>query len=105
MNAEKILKAEKSPALCVLLADAEYKYANDISLVCLMHCKYPGSDEVSRLAVADLWEVLMQRASLEGTPVFLVGGKPNVLAEIEQKLCSQWNVNLVDSQDGYFKPK
>jgi UDP-N-acetyl-D-mannosaminouronate:lipid I N-acetyl-D-mannosaminouronosyltransferase len=46
----------------------------------------------------------MQRAGREGTPVFLVGGKPEVLAETEQKLRSQWNVNLVGSQDGYFKP-
>ena len=46
----------------------------------------------------------MQRAGREGTPVFLVGGKPGVLAETEQKLRSQWNVNLVGSQDGYFKP-
>ncbi len=33
------------------------------------------------------------------------GGKPSVLAETEQKLRSQWNVNLVGSQDGYFKPE
>lgn len=58
MNAEKILKAEKSPALCALLADAEYKYADGISLVRLMRRKYPGA-EVSCLAGADLWEVLM----------------------------------------------
>lgn len=104
MNAEKILKAEKSPALCALLADAEYKYADGISLVRSMRRKYPGA-EVSRLAGADLWEVLMQRAGRESTPVFLIGGKPNVLAETEQKLRSQWNVNLVGSQDGYFKPE
>jgi len=58
INTENILKAEKSPALRALLADAEYKYADGISLVRSMRRKYPGA-EVARLACADLWEVLM----------------------------------------------
>ena len=103
MNAEKILKAEEDPALHALLDEAEYKYADGISMVRSIRRKYPAAD-VSRVAGADLWEALMQRAGREGTPVFLVGGKPGVLAETEQKLRSQWNVNLVGSQDGYFKP-
>lgn len=41
----------------------------------------------------------------EGTTVFLVGGKPEVLAQTEAKLRNQWNVNIVGSQDGYFKPE
>lgn len=47
----------------------------------------------------------MARAGAEGTPVFLIGGKPEVLAQTEQKLRRQWNVNIVGSQDGYFKPE
>lgn len=39
----------------------------------------------------------MERAGAEGTPVFLIGGKPEVLAQTEQKLRSQWNVNIVGS--------
>ncbi|VFS68548.1 Putative N-acetylmannosaminyltransferase [Kluyvera cryocrescens] len=42
------------------------------------------------------------RAGAEGTPVFLIGGKPEVLAETAAKLRQQWNVNLVGTQDGYF---
>ncbi len=38
----------------------------------------------------------------EGTPVFLVGGKPEILEQTESKLRSQWNVNIVGSQNGYF---
>lgn len=104
MNAEKILKAETDPGLHALLDEAEYKYADGISMVRSIRRKYPGA-EVSRVAGADLWEALMQRAGQEGTPVFLVGGKPAVLAETEQKLRSQWNVNLVGTQDGYFTPE
>lgn len=34
-----------------------------------------------------------------------MGGKPEVLAQTEAKLRNQWNVNIVGSQDGYFKPE
>ncbi len=44
----------------------------------------------------------MARAGQEGTPVFLIGGKPEVLAQTEAKLRAQWRVNIVGSQDGYF---
>lgn len=44
----------------------------------------------------------MQRAGREGTPVFLIGGKPEVLIQTEEKLRQLWQVNIVGSQDGYF---
>ena len=44
----------------------------------------------------------MARAGAQGTPVFLIGGKPEVLAQTEQQLRQRWNVNIVGSQDGYF---
>ena len=47
----------------------------------------------------------MERAGQEGTPVFLVGGKPQVLNETAAKLRQQWQVNIVGEQDGYFTPE
>lgn len=38
----------------------------------------------------------------ENTPVFLIGGKPEILRQTEEKLRKQWNVDIVGSQDGYF---
>ena len=64
--------------------------------------KFPQA-RVDRVAGADLWEALMERAGREGTPVFLLGGKPDVLEETEDKLRKQWQVNIVGSQDGYFR--
>jgi len=101
INAEKILTAEREPAVSALISDAEYKYADGISVVRSIRKKYPGA-QVSRVAGADLWEALMQRAGREGTPVFLVGGKPEILAQTEEKLRTQWQVNIVGRQDGYF---
>jgi UDP-N-acetyl-D-mannosaminouronate:lipid I N-acetyl-D-mannosaminouronosyltransferase len=43
------------------------------------------------------------RALALGTPVFLIGGKPEVLAQTE-RLRQRWKVNIVGSQDGYFTP-
>lgn len=101
INAEKMLTLEDNAEVRALINDAEFKYADGISVVRSVRKKYPEAD-VSRVAGADLWEALMVRAGAEGTPVFLIGGKPEVLAETAQKLRQQWNVNLVGTQDGYF---
>ncbi|WP_151995954.1 lipopolysaccharide N-acetylmannosaminouronosyltransferase [Buttiauxella massiliensis] len=102
INAEKILSAERDQQVRVLIDNAEYKYADGISVVRSIRKKFAGA-VVSRVPGADLWEALMQRAGGEGTPVFLIGGKPEILAQTEAKLRKQWNVNIVGSQDGYFK--
>ncbi|MCS2169001.1 lipopolysaccharide N-acetylmannosaminouronosyltransferase [Scandinavium sp. TWS1a] len=101
INAEKVLAAEDNAEVRTLIDAAEFKYADGISVVRSIRKKYPKAN-VSRVAGADLWEALMARAGAEGTPVFLIGGKPEVLAQTEAKLRQQWNVNIVGSQDGYF---
>lgn len=104
INAEKILTAESDPLLHELISEAEFKYADGISVVRSIRKKYPDA-EVNRVAGADLWEALMAQAGREGTPVFLIGGKPQVLAQTCEQLRSRWGVNIVGSQDGYFKPE
>ncbi len=104
INAEKVLTIESQPDIAELIGHAEYKYADGISIVRSIRRKYPQA-KVSRIAGADLWEGLMQRAGQEGTPVFLIGGKPDVLEQTEAKLRAQWNVNIVGSQSGFFTPE
>ncbi|MGO3414072.1 MAG: lipopolysaccharide N-acetylmannosaminouronosyltransferase [Kluyvera intermedia] len=101
INAEKMLTLEDDAEVKTLINAAEFKYADGISVVRSVNKKYPNAN-VSRVAGADLWEALMARAGAEGTPVFLIGGKPDVLAETTEKLRQQWSVNLVGTQDGYF---
>lgn len=103
INAEKVLTAEDNPQVKALIEAAEFKYADGISVVRSIRKKFPQA-QVSRVAGADLWEALMAQAGREGTPVFLVGGKPEVLAQTQAKLRAQWNVNIVGSQEGYFNP-
>lgn len=104
INAEKMLAIEDNAEVKSLIEAAEFKYADGISVVRSIRKKFPQA-QVSRVAGADLWEALMARAGQDGTPVFLIGGKLDVLAQTEQKLRAQWNVNIVGSQDGYFKPE
>lgn len=103
INAEKVLTAENDAEISRLINDAEYKYADGISIVRSIGKKYPQA-QVSRIAGADLWEALMERAGREGTPVFLIGGRPDILEQTQDKLRRRWNVNIVGSQDGYFTP-
>lgn len=103
INAEKVLSAEADAAVYQLINAAEYKYADGISVIRSIRKKYPQA-RVSRIAGADLWEALMERAGREGTPVFLVGGQPGILAQTVEKLRKQWRVNIVGSQDGFFAP-
>ena len=70
-----MLAVEDNPEVRALIEAAEFKYADGISVVRSLR---KNTQAVSRVAGADLWEALMQRAGAEGTPVFLVGGKPEV---------------------------
>ncbi|HDS1115220.1 TPA: lipopolysaccharide N-acetylmannosaminouronosyltransferase, partial [Pluralibacter gergoviae] len=61
INAEKVLTSEDNPEVRALISDAEFKYADGISVVRSIRKKYPQAN-VSRVAGADLWEALMARA-------------------------------------------
>lgn len=102
INAEKMLVVEDDVEVRALIQNAEFKYADGISVVRSLRARYPEA-KLSRVAGADLWEALMARAGEESTPVFLLGGKPEVLAQTEEKLRGRWNVNIVGTQDGYFQ--
>lgn len=103
INAEKVLASERDAQLRTLIKEADYKYADGVSIEASIRRKYPAA-RVKRVPGADLWEALMQRAGKLGTPVFLIGGKEAVLSQTEDKLRKQWNVNIVGSQNGYFTP-
>ncbi|MGL4860279.1 MAG: lipopolysaccharide N-acetylmannosaminouronosyltransferase [Enterobacteriaceae bacterium] len=103
INPEKMITAEQEPELRALIEQVEFRYADGINIVRAIRRTYPGA-QIERVAGADLWQALMQQAGEKGTPVFLIGGKPEVLAEVEKRLAA-WQVNIVGSQDGYFSPQ
>lgn len=70
INAEKLLTAEDNPEVRALIAAAEFKYADGISVVRSIRKKFPQA-QVSRVAGADLWEALMARAGKKARRYFL----------------------------------
>lgn len=84
-----------------MIDEAEFNYADGISVVQSIRKKYPNY-KIERIAGADLWETLMQRAGALNVPVFLVGSSADTLTKVEAKL-AQWKVNIVGRQNGYFK--
>lgn len=101
INAEKMLTRESDAQVAELIDDARFCYPDGISVVRAIRKKYPQA-RLSRIAGADLWEGIMARAGHQGSKVFLLGGKPDVLQQTADKLQQQWQVNIVDMQDGYF---
>lgn len=101
INAEKVIISEQTPELAQFLSESEFNYADGISVVYSIKKKYPNI-EIERIAGADLWEILMQKAGKLNIPVFLVGSSPETLELVAEKL-TKWNVNIVGLQDGYFK--
>ena len=62
INAEKVMAADRDARLReLMLQEGNCNYADGISVVCSIRRKYPGA-QVERIAGADLWEALMQRA-------------------------------------------
>ncbi|WP_301098199.1 lipopolysaccharide N-acetylmannosaminouronosyltransferase [Otariodibacter sp.] len=101
INAEKIIISESNPIIRDILHNAEYNYADGISIVLSIKKKYPEYADIERVAGADLWVGLMEKASQFNTPVFLVGAQAVTLAQTNEKLV-QMGVNIVGTQDGYF---
>lgn len=101
INAEKVILSEKNPQLRQVIEAAEFNYADGISIVKSIRKKYPMAD-LERIAGADLWETLMQKAGELGVPVFLLGSSPETLKSVEAKL-AKWNVRIVSSHHGFFE--
>lgn len=101
INAEKVIISEQNAQMHRLLLNAEYKYADGISIVCAIRRKYPQYQQIERIAGVELWEALLIGGINYNLPVFLVGGDEIVLAQTAKKL-RQLGVRIVGMQDGYF---
>ncbi|EQA05875.1 lipopolysaccharide N-acetylmannosaminouronosyltransferase [Glaesserella parasuis] len=101
INAEKIMIYQEDNEMKRLLEEAEYKYADGISVVCTIRSKYPKYSKIERIAGADLWERLMAELGECCLPVFLVGSSEDTLQATAMKL-QEWQVKVVGTQNGYF---
>lgn len=101
INAEKIIVSEKQPEVREFLQQAEYNYADGMSIVFSIKKKYPQISEIERIAGVDLWQALMKRAATLEIPVFLIGSDEETLYTVKARLINL-GVKIVDCQQGYF---
>lgn len=100
INPEKVMKARQDPAIKAMLNNAELRYADGMGVVKVMRKKLGKA--VQRVPGCETWEAIMARAASKNVPVFLIGAKPEVLAQTKQKLEAN-GVPVVGAVDGYFK--
>lgn len=100
INPEKVMKAQEDASIRDMLNDAEIRYADGMGVVKAMQKKL--GQPVQRVPGCETWEAIMYRAAAKQVPVFLIGAKPEVLAQTQAKLTSA-GVQVVGCQDGYFK--
>lgn len=99
VNAEKVVAAQTDPALRRVLQEAEFPYADGVSIVRSIRRKY--GVELRRIPGVDLWQAMMRRAGREGTTVFLLGGRPEVLHAVHRRVRDEWGVRVVGAEHGY----
>lgn len=100
INPEKILTAMENPAILAVIRQADIRYADGIGVVKVMRKRLKR--QVERIPGCELWQALMTRAARYQTPVYLVGAKPEVLAQTKTKLLAE-GVKVVGATDGYFQ--
>lgn len=100
INPEKVMKAREDANLMATLQSATFRFADGIGVVWALRNK--GAKQAARIPGCEFWIALMQKAGQLHQPVFLVGAKPEVLNQVQDKLISFFSVNVVGKQDGFF---
>nr|WP_200897583.1 WecB/TagA/CpsF family glycosyltransferase [Arsukibacterium ikkense] len=99
INPEKVLSAANNSQLRDVIAAADIRYADGIGVVKAIRRRL--GRHVERIPGCELWQALMLRAAQFQVPVFIVGAKPEVLAQTRTQLIAG-GTKLVGAVDGYF---
>ncbi|MCL1040924.1 WecB/TagA/CpsF family glycosyltransferase [Shewanella marisflavi] len=101
INPEKILASLEDINVRNAILDSDIRYLDGIGAVKLAESK--SNMKLVRIPGCELWERLMEVAGSRQASVFLLGSSLDVVVETKKKLESQYNVNVVGFNDGYFK--
>ncbi len=64
-----------------------------------------GTDRPANLNGTDLFPLICERAAVEGTGIFLLGGLPGIADRAAAWACDQWpSLRIRGTHDGYFDP-
>lgn len=100
INPEKIMLARKDASVRNTLQSADFRFADGIGVILAMRIKSKSS--IERVPGCDLWEKIQARAALHKIPVYLIGGRKDVIEKTAAQLVSQYQSNIVGQRDGYF---
>jgi N-acetylglucosaminyldiphosphoundecaprenol N-acetyl-beta-D-mannosaminyltransferase len=101
VNAAKMVKLRQDVHLRDSLLDCDILLADGQSVVWasrLLRAPLP-----ERVAGIDLFERLLEVGARDGWSVYLLGAKPDVLAQLRHRLAARWPaLKIAGSHDGYF---
>ncbi|MER2132667.1 MAG: WecB/TagA/CpsF family glycosyltransferase [Carnobacterium inhibens] len=100
-NPEIVMYAKKDPNYMSLIKEADYVIADGIGII--KGSKMLGTPIVERVAGYDLMLALLEEANQQGSRVYLLGAKEDVLQSTVVKVKKLYpSINLVGSRNGYF---
>ncbi|WP_034537040.1 WecB/TagA/CpsF family glycosyltransferase [Carnobacterium inhibens] len=100
-NPEIVMYAKKDPNYMSLIKEADYVIADGIGII--KGSKMLGTPIVERVAGYDLMLALLDEANQQGSRVYLLGAKEDVLQSTVAKVKKLYpSINLVGSRNGYF---
>lgn len=101
LNAAKVVNLHKDPLLRNSLMDCDIMLADGQSVV--WASKLLRRPLPERITGIDLFEQLLALAHQDGRSVYLLGAKPDVLAEMERRLQQRFpGLRIAGSHHGYF---
>lgn len=100
-NPEIVMYAKKDPNYMSLIKEADYVIADGIGII--KGSKMLGTPIVERVAGYDLMLALLEEANQQGSRVYLLGAKEDVLQSTVAKVKKLYpSINLIGSRNGYF---
>lgn len=101
INVDYLVRMAADPAFRAAAAGADLVLADGMPVVWASRLLRRGLPE--RVAAIDLFEALLPVASEEGWPLYLLGARPDVLADAEAALRRRWpRLRVVGRHHGYF---
>lgn len=85
LNFELLARGAADPSYAALLSFADYRVCDGIGGAILLRRKHPDRS-VPRIPGIDLGYALLELAAKQGTPVFLLGGRPGVAKRAANRL-------------------
>jgi N-acetylglucosaminyldiphosphoundecaprenol N-acetyl-beta-D-mannosaminyltransferase len=102
VNAAKVVNIRKDKGLGGALRKCDLLVADGQSVVWASHLLRQPLPE--RIAGIDLFEDLLELANIEGWSIYLLGAKPDVLHDLEERLGERFpGLHVVGRRDGYFE--